>query len=144
MRRNSWTGLCRKSEACSILEWTEELGEPSSEVVVAHALSGQPVTWSLKTHRGVLNTYLRRRAATNGLRFPRLFEVALTLELAERLRGLGDMDGCREVVTLAVENHPGHTGLLTAEAKIVPDVPISWRDIMLPPVEAPQQQSPST
>ncbi|MCO3309399.1 hypothetical protein FA202_04920 [Pseudomonas aeruginosa] len=119
----------------------EELGEPSSEALIAHALSGQTVPWSLETHRAALNTYLRRRSAANGLRFPRLFEAALTLELAERLRGLGDMDGCRGVVALAVENHPGHTGLLAAEAKMLPDVPINWRDIMLPAAGEVQAQS---
>lgn len=118
----------------------EELGEVSSESLIAHALFGQTVPWSLEAHRGALNTYLRRRATVNGLRFPRLFEAALVLELAERLRCVGDMEGCREVVALAVENHPGHTGLMEAEANILPDVPIIWRDIMLP-TEQSQQQS---
>ena len=119
----------------------EELGEPSSEALIAHALSGQTVSWSLEAHRAWLNTYLRRRAAANGLRLPRLFEAALALELAERLRGVGDMEGCRGVVALAVENHPGHSGLLGAEANLLPAVPISWRDIMLPAAEEPQQRS---
>lgn len=110
----------------------EELGEPSSEALIAHALAGQTVQWSLEVHRVALNTYLRRRAAANGLRFPRLFEAAITLELADRLRCAGDMDGCRGVVALAVENHPGHTGLLEAETNLLPAIPISWRDVMLP------------
>jgi len=119
----------------------EELGEPSSEALIAHALSGQTVPWSLEAHRAALNTYLRRRAAANGLRFPRLFEAALALELAERLRGVSDMEGCREVVARAVENHPGHSGLLGAEANLSPAVPISWRAIMLPAAEEQQQQN---
>lgn len=119
----------------------KELRKPSSEALVTHALSGQTVPWPLETHRALWDTYLRRRSAANGLRFPRLFEAALTLELAERFRDLGDMDGCRGVVAMAVENHPGHTGLLAAEAKILPDVPISWRDIMLSATE--EVQTPS-
>lgn len=119
----------------------EELREPSSEALIAHALAGQAVQWSLEVHRGALNTYLRRRAAANGLRFPRLFETAIALELAERLRCAGDMDGCRGVVALAVENHPGHTALLEAEMNLLPAVPISWRNVMLPSAEQPQQQS---
>lgn len=118
----------------------EELGEPSSEALIAHALSGQTVPWSLETHRAALNTYLRRRAAANGLRFPRLFEAALALELAERLRGSGDMEACREIVALAVENHPGHPGLLEAETNLLPAAPIRWRDIMLPAAEEGQTQ----
>lgn len=122
----------------------EELGGPSSEALIAHALSGQSISWPLETHRETLKTYLRRRAAANGLRFPRLFEAALALEFAERLRGAGDMEECRRVVALAVESHPGHAGLLAAEAKILPDVPIRWRDIMLSAVKEPQQQDPGT
>ena len=119
----------------------EELGEPSSEALIAHALVGQTVQWSLEVHQVALNTYLRRRAAANGLRFPRLFEAAIAVELAERLRCAGDMDGCRGVVALAVENHPGHTGLLAVETNLLPAVPICWRDVMLPSPEQPQQQS---
>ena len=118
-----------------------ELAEPSSEALIAHALAGQTVQWSLEVHQGALNTYLRRRADANGLRFPRLFEAAIALELAERLRCAGDMEGCRGVVALAVENHPGHIGLVEAETNLLPTVPISWRDVMLPSAEQPQQQS---
>lgn len=109
-----------------------ELRDPSSEALVAHALANQPVPWSLEVHRTGLNTYLRRRAAKNGLKFPRLFEAAIVLELAERLRCAGDMEGCREVVALAVENHPGHAGLLDAEANLQPTDAIRWHRIMLP------------
>ena len=118
----------------------EELGEPSSEALLAHAVSGQTVPWSLEAHRAALSNYLRRRAAANGLRFPRLFEAALALELAERLRGVGDMEGCREVVALAVENHPGHPGLLEAETNLLLASPIRWHDIMLPAAEDAQAQ----
>lgn len=119
----------------------EELGEPSSEALIAHALAGQTVQWPLEVHREALKTYLRRRAAANGLRFPRLFEAAIALDLAERLRCAGDMEGCRRVVALAVENNPGHTRLLEGERNLMPAVQISWRDVMLPSAEQPQQQS---
>lgn len=119
----------------------EELIEPSSEALIAHTLAGQTVQWSLEVHREALKTYLRRRAAANGLRFPRLFEAAITLELAERLRCAGDMEGCRTVVALAVENNPGHTRLLEAERNLMSAVQISWRDVMLPSAEQPQRQS---
>lgn len=113
----------------------DELGEPSSEALVAHALAGQTVAWSLEDHRAALNNYLRRRAASNGLRFPRLIEAALMLDLAERLRDAGDMAGCREVFALAVENQPGHSGLLQAETDLLVAAPIHWRDILLPAAE---------
>ncbi|NYT79237.1 hypothetical protein H0A71_19850 [Alcaligenaceae bacterium] len=117
----------------------KELGEPSSEALIAHTLSGQAVAWPLETHRATLDTYFRRRNAANGLKFPRLFEAAITLDLAERFRCVDDIDGCREVLALAVENYPGHSRLLEAETSFLPAVPINWNNIMLPPAEQPQQ-----
>lgn len=119
----------------------QELGEPSSEALITHALSGQTVPWSLNIHQAAIHSYLRRRAAANGLRFPRIFEAAMTLELANRYRCAGDMEGCQAMMALAVENHPGHPGLLEFETNLQPTVPISWRDVMLPAAEQPQQQS---
>ena len=113
----------------------DELGQPSSESLIAHALAGQTVQWPLEEHHAALDYYFRRRPAKNGLRLPRLFEAAITLELAERLRAAGDIDGCRRVFALAVENHPGHSGLLGAESNLQSAVPISWRQIMLPSAE---------
>ncbi|MCS0708565.1 hypothetical protein ACFOY5_08145 [Massilia aurea] len=116
-----------------------ELDEPSSEALIAYALFTQTVPWVLEVHRSTLQNYLRRRSAANGLRFPRLFEAALALELAERLRDAGDMEGCRSIVALAVENHPGCLRLLEFEANFQPTVSITWRDVLLPPVEQLQQ-----
>ncbi len=118
----------------------EELAAPSSEALVTYALLGQSVLWTLEEHREAVNTYMRRRAAADRLRFPRLFETAILLELAERLRLAGDMESCRAVVALAVENHPGHAGLLEAETKLQSEIPIRWRDVMLPSKE--QSQDP--
>jgi hypothetical protein len=119
----------------------QELGESSSEALIAHALSGQTVPWSLEIHRAAIHSYLRRRAAENGLRFPRTFEAAIALELADRYRCAGDMEECQAMMALAVENHPGHPGLLEFETNLQPTVPISWRDVMLPAAEQPQLQS---
>ena len=119
----------------------DELGEPSSEALIAHALAGQTVQWPLEVHQGALDTYLHQRPRKNGLRFPRLFEAAITLDLAERFRNANDMENCRELMALAVENHPGHAGLLEAERNFQRDAPITWRSIMLPAREETPQQN---
>jgi len=111
----------------------DELGEPSSEALISYALSGNVIPWSLEVHRTALRTYLRRRTTKNGLRFPRLFEAAITLELAERLRCNGEVEDSREFVSLAVENYPGHSGLLQFEEKFQTSISINWRDVMMPP-----------
>lgn len=109
-----------------------ELDEPSSEALIAHAVAGVTVPWSLEAHQKTLHSYLRRRAAKNGLRFPQLFEAALSLELAERLRLSGDMEGCREVIASTVENHPGNSKLSEFEQSLQVTTQIVWRDILLP------------
>jgi hypothetical protein len=117
-----------------------ELGEPCSESLIAHALSDQIVDWPLDVHRQMLDRYLHRRAAANGLRFPRAFEAAITLELAERYRLAGDTEACKAMVALAVDNHPGHAGLLELERNFQAEVPISWRDVILPGCKGPTNE----
>jgi hypothetical protein len=119
----------------------KELGEPSSESLIAHALSGQLVDWPLEVHRRTLDGYLRRRAATSGLRFPRAFEAAITLDLAERYRLGGDVDACKAMVALAVENYPGHAGLLMFEKNFQAECPISWRDFVIPAPKEPASEA---
>lgn len=117
---------------------TQELGEVSSEALLVHLLDGQELPWSVDEHTQAIQQYLRRRSARNGLRFPRLFEAALSLELAERYRATGNMTCCRESVALAVENHPGHLRLREFEQQLDVQNPIRWREVLLPPPEQPQ------
>jgi hypothetical protein len=109
----------------------QELGEPSSESLVVHLLVGQAVPWPVEEHAKVIQQYLRRRSSKTGLRFPRLFEAGLALELAERYRQAGDMARARESVALAVENHPGHAGIRELEQQLDIEVPIRWGDALL-------------
>lgn len=110
----------------------KELDVPGPEAMISFALYGQAIPWSLQSHQEAVDTYFRRRASASGIRFPRLFDAAITLELAERYRKAGDMDRCRAMVALAVENHPGHAGLLGFEAQIDPEASIRWHDVLLP------------
>lgn len=116
-----------------------ELGVPGSEALVAHTLCEQVVAWDIEDHVQAVEGYLRRRGAKNGLRFPRVIEAALILDLAERFRMTGRMEGCRTIVALAVENHPGHAALQALERDLQPTTPIRWLDVLLPgpePAEA--------
>lgn len=109
-----------------------ELGEPGSESLIAHTLSSQVMDCSLEVHAQTLQDYFRRRGAANSLRFPRTFEAAITLDLAERYRLLGDIDACKTIVALAVENNPGHSSLLEFDKNFQMETPINWRNVMLP------------
>lgn len=109
-----------------------ELSEPGTEALLAHTLCEQSAPWSAGQHAQAVEDYLRRRGAKNGLRFPRVIEAAVILDLAERLRLGGSMDECRTAVALAVENHPGNALLQEFERGLQQDTPIRWRDILLP------------
>lgn len=113
-----------------------ELMQPSSESLVVYAVLQQVVPWALEKHEEVLQTYLRRRTSKNGLRFPRLFEAAIFLELAERFRCAGAFESCQSIVALAVENQPGHSILLELEKNLHAETTLCWRDIMLPNQES--------
>lgn len=110
----------------------QELSQPSAEALIAHTILGKMINWPLETHHQELETYFKRRGKPRGLRFPRLFEAAISLDLAERYRLMGDMNKCRKMVALAVESHPGHQHLVQLEAEIAPDTPIHGVDVLLP------------
>jgi hypothetical protein len=114
-----------------------ELGEPGSEALLVHTLREQLVTWGVDDHVQAVKDYLRRRGGKNGLRFPRVIEAAIILDLAERFRLGESMDECRTAVALAVENYPGHAMLQEFERGLQQDTPIRWRDVLLPRPEQP-------
>ncbi|WP_312593172.1 hypothetical protein [Stutzerimonas nitrititolerans] len=110
----------------------QELTQPSAEALIAHTILGKMINWSLESHLQELENYFKRRGKPSGMRFPRSFEAAVLLDLAERYRLMGDMDNCRKMVALAVESHPGNQHLVQLEAEIAPDTPIHGVDILLP------------
>lgn len=116
-----------------------ELDEPCVEMLLAHLLAGRQVAWRVDEQRTALEAYVRRRSKRNGLRLPRLFEAALALELAERHRSMEDIEACQDALSWAVENHPGHPGLLHLEKDFQPSAPIDWRLVLLPPLARDQQ-----
>ncbi|PJH88533.1 MULTISPECIES: hypothetical protein [Pseudomonas] len=110
----------------------QELSQPSTETLIVCAILGKMINWPLETHHQELENYFKRRRSPSGLRFPRLFEAAMSLDLAERYRLLSNVNKCREMVALAVESHPGHHQLVQMEAEITLDTPILWADVLIP------------
>lgn len=110
----------------------QELYQPSTEALIVHTILNKVVSWPLEAHLQVLEKYFKQRGKPSGLRFPRLFEAAVSLDLAERFRLAGDMSHCRKLVALAVESNPGHQRLLQLEAEIDSDRSILGADILLP------------
>lgn len=110
----------------------QDLSHPSPEALLVHTVAGKVPGWTLEVHDQTIGSYFKQRGRPSGLRFPRFYEAAVTLDLAERYRIEGDVLNCRRLVALAVESHPGHQGLLELEASIDPDTPIHGADVLLP------------
>lgn len=110
----------------------QELFQPSAEALIVCTILGKIINWPLDIHHQELENYFKRRKSPSGLRFPRLFEAAMSLALAERYRLLGDLNKCREMVAVAVESHPGHQQLVQLEVDVTLDTPIHGSNILLP------------
>lgn len=110
----------------------QDLSQPSPEALLVHTVAGKVPGWTLEVHDQTIKTYLKRRGSPSGIRFPRFYEAAVSLDLAERYRMADDMVNCRRLVALAVGSHPGHQRLLELEAGIDPGTPIHGVDVLLP------------
>lgn len=111
------------------------LGVPCSEALVALAYFGETAEFSLEDHCRAFLDYKRRRASKSGIRFPRLFEAAIALELAERYRSAGLFEDARKVVSEAADDYPDHTELRKLAVAITADKRLSWREVLLPEAE---------
>ncbi len=110
----------------------QDLLQPSPEALLVHTVAGKVPGWTLEVHDQTIESYFKRRGRPSGLRFPRFYEAAVTLDLAERYRLEGDILNCRRLVALAVESHPGHQRLVELEASINLNTPIRGADVLLP------------
>ena len=109
-----------------------DLAQPSSEFLLIHAVLEQTIDFSLEEHSHAFQNYKSRRGHKNGIRFPRLFEAAIGLNLAEHFRRDGDFKGCLEIAIRTADDFPEHSNLRESIGKIAENIPIKWREILLP------------
>ena len=109
-----------------------ELDDPSVEAMLTFLLLDIVPDWSLVVHRKTHDDYFRQKRRKNGLKASPALEAGLCLALAERYRQEGDVEQTRDLLTAAVENHPGHASLIELEQSFNPDVEINWRDVVIP------------
>lgn len=105
--------------------------QPSVEMLLVYAYFRHPLQCSLEDHKLLFDTYKKKRSSKSGVRFPRLFEAAIGLELAERYRVSGDFASCEKTAILAADDFPEHNGLREWVRKMAPDDVVSWHDILL-------------
>lgn len=108
------------------------LDAPCSEALVALAFFGEVPKWSLEDHYRQIQDYKRLRGSKSGIRFPRVFEAAVALELAERYRLAGEFELCKTMVGEAADDYPEHTELRRLVGVVGANTPLRWREVLLP------------
>ena len=109
-----------------IKRYLTEIKSPSVETMLLNLLLGTVPEWSIKEHCAVHDTYLQNQGKRSCLEIPRNLKAGLTLVLAERYRLAGETERARDLISMAVENCPGNTGLYQLEQTFDPELPISW------------------
>ena len=109
----------------------QELSRPSAPALVVYACFEKEPDWPIKVHVEQFQQYLSARGANSGIRFPKLFETAIRLQLAKRHLAAGDFNAYRESIEDAVDNHPGADALRLFSERQEVDQTLSWR-ILLP------------
>lgn len=107
---------------------------PASEILMLRTIISNH-EWELTVHKEAYERYWKERPTRSGLRAPRLFEAAASLELAERYRQNKNFDVSENLISEAVEIYPGHDGLLELENNFSKEKPINWREVLVPPQE---------
>ena len=115
-------------------KYLDEITAPSSESMIVNLLFGSIPDWELLVHDKILTDYFKNRDNKFGFRAPRVLEAGMVLMLAERYRLAKDFERVQEMISLAVENYPDHTGLREFETKYCPQEhgQIIWSSILLP------------
>jgi hypothetical protein len=134
---HQWAGLDFSREQWPALfeKYKSDFDHPSIESFVAHILTGDQTEWTLEQFEELYREYFKTRHRARVTNIGCVLEAALSLYVAEINRRAGNEVRARELVALAVEAHPSHTGLRGFEAAL-PSEPlpeIVWEKILLPP-----------
>lgn len=112
----------------------EILQSQSIESLVCHTVLQERVSWSLEEHEAARTKYLGQRYHRRGLRVGSMFEAAMSVDLAERMREAGNTTRALELIAEAVETLPGHSRLLEVERSWAAGdrTELSWPDMLIP------------
>lgn len=108
----------------------------SSESLLVNTLFNITPNWSLTEYKNTLNRYFEKRDNRFSFRAPMLIEAGMILRLAENYRVNEELSTAVELVSMAVENCPGHEELRKFEQEFkLESKSIDWQKILLPKVE---------
>ncbi|OBU25583.1 hypothetical protein [Photobacterium aquimaris] len=116
--------------------FNNELMSPSSESLLVHSLFNITPPWEMDEYHRTLMRYFEKRDNRFSFRAPVLFEAGMILSLAESYRVKEDLSTAVNLVSMAVENYPGHEALIQFEQDFkLESKPIEWQTILMPKIE---------
>jgi hypothetical protein len=108
---------------------------PSSESLLVHTLFNITPPWEIAEYHRALERYFEKRDNRFSFRAPVLFEAGMILSLAESYRVNEEVLTAVDLVSMAVENYPGHEALIQFEQDFkLESRPIKWQTILMPKV----------
>lgn len=123
-RTGDYQEILERYEADSDLQLSENL--------IARTLLGSTDVWDIDAHIALHSAHCARSAKGKGLLLPRKLDALVTLVLAERCRNVGNVAKASELLCHAVENLPGHGGLLALEQSFDPCEEIMYWAALFP------------
>jgi hypothetical protein len=113
-----------------------DLMSPSSESLLVNTLFNITPNWNPTVYKQTLNHYFEKRDNRFSFRAPMLLEAGMILSLAENYRANEELSTAVELVSMAVENYPGHEELRKFEQEFkLESKRIEWRTILLSKIE---------
>jgi hypothetical protein len=109
-----------------------DFSQLSIELMLVLAYFGKELDYSLDARYSVLEKYWRKRGEKSGVRFPRLFEAAIGIQLAEAYRLKDGPEKCREILVRVAENFPENEELRNAAFSSDYSQIFDWKNLLLP------------
>ena len=101
-------------------------------LIITHLLSLTP-SWDLQSHYDCITRYFKERDHKGKIRFPKIFEAGMILQLAERYRLNNNETKVIELIGMAVESYPEHAVLRQFEEDYkLESGTICWGQILSP------------
>lgn len=123
-RTENYQEILQRYEADSDLQISENL--------IARTLLNSTEVWGIDAHIALHSAHCARSAKGKGLLLPRKLDALTTLALAERCRSAGNFEKAAELIAHAVENLPGHKGVLALEQSFDPSAEITFWAALFP------------
>ncbi len=111
----------------------------SIESLVCHVILGESLDWKADDVEDTRKAYIKQRNHKNGLRLGHILEAAMTITVAEAYRAVGEVDHALVLLGEAIENLPGHAGLVELEQRWQAGTfdHAEWQKLLLPKREGP-------